>query len=134
MSETERITFHQGALTAAELEAIFKTLPFSVYFSDAEDINRIFSEPEAKNDKQLVQALGNTVQSCHSAKSQDAVNSLLDDLRSGKKDVIESLKEKDGKFTHNRYFAVRDKDGNFVGCLEVTQNVTEIRKVELKGY
>jgi DUF438 domain-containing protein len=134
MLANERITFHQGALTAAEMEAIFRTLPFNMYFSDAEDINRIFSEPDAKDDRQLVQALGNTVQSCHSGKSVPAVNKLLDDLRSGRKDVIETLKEKDGKFTHNRYFAVRDRDGSFLGCLEVTQDVTEIRKMELKSY
>jgi len=134
VSNGERIEFYQGALTAAELEAIFRTLPFNVYFSNAEDINRIFSEPDAKDDKQLVQALGNTVQSCHSEKSVPAVNKLLDDLRSGRNDVIETLKEKDGRFTHNRYFAVRDKDGNFAGCLEVTQDVTEIRKMEPKGY
>ncbi|MHC4662340.1 MAG: PAS domain-containing protein [Planctomycetota bacterium] len=120
------IEFHQGALTAKELEAVFRTLPFDIYFSDAEDINRIFSEPNAKDDKQLKQALGNTVQSCHSEKSVPAVNKMLDALRSGKKDVFESFREKDGKIRHSRYFAVRDSEGNFLGCLGLEQDVTEI--------
>ncbi len=29
-----------------------------------------------------------------------------------------------------RYFPVRNKDGEYMGVLEVTQNVTEIQKLE----
>ena len=35
-----------------------------------------------------------------------------------------------GKFIHIRYFAVRDSGGNYKGTLEVSQDVTNIRKLE----
>jgi len=35
-----------------------------------------------------------------------------------------------GKFIHIEYFAMRDKDGKYLGTLEVSQNLTEKRKLE----
>jgi len=35
------------------------------------------------------------------------------------------------EFIHIRYFAIRDKEGNYKGVIEVSQDVTHIR--ELKG-
>jgi hypothetical protein len=35
-----------------------------------------------------------------------------------------------GKFIHIRYFAVRDGAGQYRGCLEVTQDITNIRKLD----
>jgi DUF438 domain-containing protein len=36
-----------------------------------------------------------------------------------------------GKFIYIEYFAVRDKDGQYLGTIEFTQDLTELRK--LKG-
>lgn len=35
-----------------------------------------------------------------------------------------------GRLVLIRYFAVRDKDGNYLGTLEVTQDITDIKKIE----
>jgi len=34
-----------------------------------------------------------------------------------------------GRKIYIRYFAVRDKEGKYLGCLEVTQDITDIQKV-----
>ena len=54
----------------------------------------------------------------------------MERFRSGDKDVAEFWINLQGKFLHIRYFALRDRDGIYRGTLEVTQDVTEIRKLE----
>ncbi len=36
----------------------------------------------------------------------------------------------EGKFVYIRYFAVRDEGGSYLGTLEVSQDLTEIKKLE----
>jgi DUF438 domain-containing protein len=36
----------------------------------------------------------------------------------------------DDRFIHIEYFAVRDADGNYLGILEVSQDLTEKRRLE----
>jgi len=35
-----------------------------------------------------------------------------------------------GKLAHIRYFAVRDRNGEYLDTLEVTQDITDIKKLE----
>jgi hypothetical protein len=58
------------------------------------------------------------------------VDRILDSFKSGRKDVAEFWINMKGKMIHIRYLAVRDKDGKYLGTMEVTQDVTDIRKLE----
>jgi len=54
----------------------------------------------------------------------------LNDFKKNKRDVAEfwiNLKE---RLIYIRYFAVRDQNGEYLGCLEVTQDITDIKKIE----
>jgi hypothetical protein len=55
------------------------------------------------------------------------VKEILKAFREGKKDAAEFWIETGGRFVHIRYFALRDARGRYRGCLEVSQDVTEIR-------
>jgi len=35
-----------------------------------------------------------------------------------------------GRLILIRYFAVRDKEGNYLGTMEVTQDISDIKKIE----
>jgi hypothetical protein len=35
-----------------------------------------------------------------------------------------------GRKVYIRYFAVRAKDGKYLGCLEVSQDITDIQKIK----
>jgi DUF438 domain-containing protein len=74
--------------------------------------------------------IGRKVQNCHPPKSMDSVQKILDAFRAGKKDMADFWIQMQGKFILIRYFAVRDADGKYRGCLEVSQDVTSIRKLE----
>jgi hypothetical protein len=55
---------------------------------------------------------------------------IMDDFRSGKRDVAEFWIQMEGQFIHIRYFALRDAQGAYKGCIEVSQNVAGIRGLE----
>jgi hypothetical protein len=58
------------------------------------------------------------------------VNKILDEFKSRSRDTAEFWIEVGGRFIYIRYFAVRDADGYYRGTLEVSQDLTQIRKLE----
>jgi DUF438 domain-containing protein len=70
------------------------------------------------------------VQQCHPQKSIHIVNRIVEALKTGKKDVAEFWINMNNRLIHIRYFAVRDKAGKYLGTMEVTQDITDIKKIE----
>jgi hypothetical protein len=70
------------------------------------------------------------VQHCHPPKSVDTVNRILEDFRAGRENVAEFWINFQGKFVHVRYFAVRDKDGAYLGTVELTQDIAPLRALQ----
>ena len=126
-----KITFETGALTREELERILDTLPVDITFVDDEDKVRYFNQSEERIFPRTKAVIGRSVQLCHPQKSIHIVNKIVEDFRNGRRDVAAFWIDLMGKFVHIRYFPVKDKDGKYLGTLEVTQNITDIK--ELKG-
>jgi PAS domain S-box-containing protein len=124
------IPFETGGLSKEQIEAIFNTLPVEITFIDKEDLVRYFSQPKEMIFSRTKAIIGRQVQLCHPQKSVHVVNQILEDFKGGKRDVAEFWINLEGKLIHIRYFAVRNKNGEYLGCLEVTQNITEIKKME----
>ena len=70
------------------------------------------------------------MQRCHPPDSVEIVEKILDAFKSGKKDVAEFWLQLDEKFVYIRYFPLRDPDGTYKGCLEVSQDISSIRQLE----
>jgi DUF438 domain-containing protein len=70
------------------------------------------------------------VQNCHPPKSVDVVEKILDEFRSGNRDSADFWIQMRGEFILIRYFAVRDREGKYKGCIEVSQDVTDIRGLQ----
>lgn len=122
--------FEAGTLSRAEVEAILETIPVDITFVDKEDRVKYFNRAEKRIFVRPKAIIGRKVQQCHPQKSIDIVNRILDSFKAGKKDVAEFWIQMRGKLVHIRYFAVRDKDGTYLGTLEVTQDITDIKKIE----
>jgi len=54
----------------------------------------------------------------------------LEDFKNGRRDVAEFWINLNDKLIYIRYFAVHDKNGDYLGCLETTQDITDIKKIE----
>ena len=123
------MNFKEGKLNLKQLHAILDLLPFAITFIDENDKVAYFGGgaeifPHSKN------ALGNSVYSCHLPESVPTVKKILDSFHSGQKDKYEFWFEpkRMKRYLYLQYFAVRDESGQYLGCLEVAQDVTKIRK------
>ena len=111
-----------GHLTLAQLTAMLNTLPLEITFVDADNINRYFNEGP-KVFKRPSMAIDREVFTCHPPKIEPMVRSIIEDLRSGRRDQVPMWLEKNGHATLVNYMAVRDSDGNYVGTVEVVQDM-----------
>ena len=124
------IDLDTGALSPAEIEAILNTLPVDITFVDADDTVRYFNQSAERIFPRTKAVIGRKVQQCHPQKSIHIVNQILDDFRNGRKKSAEFWINLKDRLIYIRYFAVRDKSGKYIGCLEVTQDITEVRQIE----
>lgn len=123
------ISFETGTLSSEQLEFMLNTLPLDITFVDAEDVVRYFSQSGDRIFPRTNAVIGRKVQQCHPQKSLDKVERILKDFKSGTRDVAEFWINLKGRMIHIRYFAVRNKNREYLGCLEVTQDITEIQKI-----
>jgi len=130
-SETEGIiSFETGALSKKEIQAIFNTLPVDITFIDKEDTVRYFSQTKDRIFVRTKAIIGRKVQRCHPQKSVHIVNQILNAFKNGSRDVAEFWVNLEGRLIYIRYLPVRDEKGDYLGCLEVTQDITNIKKIE----
>ena len=125
-----KITLPSGTLSMKELEALLNTLPVDVSFVDARDTVRYFNQTPKRIFARTPAVIGRKVQQCHPPKSIGKVNAILSGFRSGKSDSASFWISLKGRLVYIRYFAVRDRKGRYLGCLEATQDITDIRKIE----
>ena len=125
-----QIVFETGSFSKEELETLLNTLPVDITFVGKEDTVRYFSKAKERIFPRTKAVIGRKVQQCHPPKSIHVVNKILDDFRNGYKDVAEFWIHVKERLIYIRYFAVRDKNGEYLGCLEVTQDITDIKKIE----
>ncbi len=126
----DAVRLPSGHFTLRQLVALFNTLPLDITFVDAEDRVAFFTEGKERIFARNRAILGRRVQDCHPPSSVHIVQHILDDMRVGRREVAEFWITLHGKFLHIRYFAVRGEGGEYLGCLEVTQDVTAIRALE----
>jgi DUF438 domain-containing protein len=112
------------------MAAILNTLPVELSFVDKDDIVRYFShENGAKIFPRTRGVIGMAVQNCHPEKSVHLVNRILADFKAGRRSVAEFWIEMGGRFVHIRYFPVRGAKGEYLGTLEVVQDVSAVRSL-----
>lgn len=124
------VAFPSGNLTFEQLVGLFSALPVDLTFVDAEDRVRFFSESSSRVFARSKAILGRKVQHCHPPDSVEVVERIVDDFRSGRQNVAEFWINLHGRFVHIRYFAVRDPQGQYLGTLEVTQDLTAVRALQ----
>ncbi len=124
------LSFDTGSLTKDEIEGILDSLPVDISFIDKEDGVKYFNKAEKRIFVRTKAVIGRKVQLCHPQKSVHIVNRIIEAFKTGKKDVAEFWITLGGRLVQIRYFAVRDKNGEYLGTMEVTQDLTEIKKIE----
>jgi DUF438 domain-containing protein len=126
----DRIRLPTGSFTVRELEALLNALPLDATFVDAEDRVRYFTHGRERVFSRSRAVIGRKVQYCHPPSSVHTIEQILEAFRKGEQDRAAFWIDRRGRFVHIEYVALRDAEGAYLGCLEVTQDLTEKRALE----
>lgn len=119
-----------GRMTLEQINLLLTHLPVDLTFVDENDRVAFYSEGPERIFPRSPAIIGREVRNCHPPQSVHLVNKILDAFKSGSRDTAEFWIELGGRFIYIRYFAMRDARGYYRGTLEVSQDLTEIRKLE----
>jgi len=128
-AEDGYIRFETGILEIEELSAMLDTLPIDITFVDRNDTVKYFSQSKDRIFARTKAVIGRKVQNCHPPASVHVVESIVNDFKSGKKDKEEFWINMGSKYVYIRYFAVRDKEGKYLGTVEVTQDIRPMQEI-----
>ena len=116
-------------LSHEQIGALLDALPVDITFVDAEDRVRYFNKEGKRIFARNRKIIGIKIQNCHPQKSVRVVYQILENFRNNRRDSADFWIDSNGRKIYIRYFAVRDKKGKYLGCLEVTQDITDIQKI-----
>ncbi len=119
-----------GHVSLDQLAALFSVLPLDLTFVDAEDRVAFFTEGPDRIFARSKAIVGRKVQHCHPPRSVEIVDQILADFKAGRQNVAEFWIEFHSKFVHIRYFAVRSETGEYLGTVELTQDLAPLRSLQ----
>ena len=125
------IQLSTGSFENGELEALFESIPVEITIVDRFDKVKFYSHGTTRTFPRTRAVLGRDVRLCHPPGSVHIVEQIVNDFKEGKENKasfwISNFK---GRFIYIEYTALRDKDGTYLGVVEFTQDVTDLRKLE----
>ena len=129
-SELPEIELNRGSLTSKEIDLLLRHLPADISFVGVDEKVKYYSATDHRIFPRSPGVIGRSVINCHPQKSFDKVQKIMTAFKEGKKDKAVFWIQMNDRFLLISYFAVREDNGEFVGTLEVSQDVTEIRSLE----
>jgi len=120
----------KGKVSEDTLAILLDALPFEFSFVDSDDRVQLFNKNGDRIFPRSKSVIGLKVQNCHPHKSVDKVEKILEEMKAGEREHADFWINLKDKKIQIRYFAVRDPEGKYLGCLEVSQDITEIQKLE----
>lgn len=124
------IQLPSGSFSAAELMAILNTIPVDMTFVDKDDKVKYFTQGTERVFQRNRAILNRDVRHCHPPASAHIVDKIIDDFKSGRQNRAPFWIKMGGKLIHIEYFALRGEQGEYLGILEVSHDVTRYRQLE----
>lgn len=123
------VTLPSGSLKVEELTCMLNTLPFDITFVDKDDKVKYFSEGKERTFARTRAVIGRNVSNCHPPQSVHIVEQIVEDFKANKKDNEDFWIKMGDQYILIRYFAVRNTEKEYLGVLEVTQNIKPIQEI-----
>lgn len=124
------IQLPSGSFSAKEIKAILNSVPFDMTFVDKNDKVKYFTQGSERIFVRNRAIINRDVRLCHPPGSTHIVEKILEDFKSGKASHAPFWIQMKGQFIKIEYFALRGDDGEYLGTLEVSQNLAENRALE----
>ena len=125
-------TFHydEGYMTPSQVNLLLRFLPVDITYVDENDKVIFYNRGDDRVFPRSKGIIGREVRFCHPPKSVDMVLRIVDEFKAGTKDVAEFWFNFKGRIIHIRYFAIRDNNKEYKGVIEMSQDITDIQKLE----
>jgi DUF438 domain-containing protein len=124
-----------GTLPENVLEAVLETIPVEFSVVDADDKVLAWNNHETRIFKRPSAVVGRDIRDCHPKKSLDKVETILKEMKAGKRDKarfwidlpIGPGGEKQKVLIE--YYVLRDPEGTYLGCLEASRNIQNLLSI-----
>ncbi len=123
------VHFDAGYMLPEEINALLNTLPIDMTFVDKNGEVKYFSQGKERIFARPKTIIGRQVSNCHPPASAHIVEGIVADLMSGKKDHEDFWIKMGDKYVYIRYFAVRNAKGEYLGTVEVSQDIKPIQEI-----
>ncbi len=125
-------TFHydEGYMTPEQVNLLLRFLPVDITYVDENDKVIFYNRGDDRVFPRSKGIIGREVRFCHPPKSVDMVLRIVEEFKTGTKDVAEFWFNFKGRIIHIRYFAIRNDNKEYKGVIEMSQDITEIQKLE----
>jgi DUF438 domain-containing protein len=130
LNENGLIQLPSGSFNAKEIMAILNTVPVDMTFVDKDDKVKYFTQGKERIFARSRSIINRDVRLCHPPGSVHIIEKILDDFKSGKASHAPFWIQMQGMFIHIEYFALRDENGEYLGTLEVSQNLADLRNLQ----
>jgi hypothetical protein len=122
--------YDEGYMTVEQVNLLFKTMPLDLTYVDENDKVIFYNRGEERVFPRSAGIIGREVKFCHPPKSVGTVLKILDEFRKGTKNESSFWINYKERLIYIRYFAVRDADKKYKGVIEMSQDITDIKKIE----
>lgn len=123
------VNLGSGSLSIEELSVLLNSLPIDITFVDKNREVRYFTEGKERFFPRPRTVIGRKVEKCHPPESVHIVDRIIGEMENGKRDTADFWINLKGQLLFIRYLAARSPSGEFLGVIEVTQNITDIQKI-----
>ena len=127
-----------GKLPENVLEALLETMPIEFSIIDQNDKVLAWNKHETRIFKRPIGVVGRDVRDCHPKKSLDKVETILQEMKAGSRDKARFWidlpigPDDEKQKVLIEYYALRDSDGKYLGCLEASQNIADIQSLTVQ--
>ncbi|MBN1943731.1 MAG: PAS domain-containing protein [Phycisphaerae bacterium] len=124
-----------GTLPKDVLEAVLETIPLEFSIVDADDQVLAWNRHETRIFKRPQAVVGRNVRNCHPPQSLEKVERILEEMKAGTRQRARFWidlpigAEKQKQKVLIEYYALRDKNGTYLGCMEASQNISDIQSL-----
>ncbi len=122
--------YDEGYMTVDQVNLLLKTMPLDITYVDENDKVIFYNRGEERVFPRSAGIIGREVKFCHPPKSVGTVLKILEEFKKGTKNEASFWINFKGRLIYIRYFAVRDAEKKYRGVIEMSQDITDIKKIE----
>lgn len=125
-------TYHydEGYMTPEQVNLLLKTMPVDLTYVDENDKVIFYNRGEERVFPRSAGIIGREVKFCHPPKSVGTVLKIVEEFRQGTQHTADFWINFKERLILIRYFAVRDENKKYRGVIEMSQDITDIQKLE----